>query len=94
MFDLNQNVGSLTTSGVDVSARYYFPTDVGRFGVLLDSVYLIKYDLTLAGGKLIQAAGNYDTGSGVPIGGLTPKLKFNAGVNYSFAGLSAGVITR
>ena len=92
--DLNQNVGSLTTSGIDLSARYIVPTDYGRFAFLFDSVYLVKYDLTLAGGKLINAAGNYDTGSGVPTGGLTPKLKFNAGVNYSNAGFSGGVSAR
>jgi len=91
VFDLNQNVGSLTTTGVDFAARYYFPTDFGRLGFLFDSTYLIKWNLTLASGKVIKAAGNYDAGSGLPIGGLTPRVKFNAGINYSLSGFSAGL---
>jgi outer membrane receptor protein involved in Fe transport len=91
VIDTNQNVGSLWTNGIDLAARYFLPTEYGRFGFLFDSTYLLRYNLTLASGQVIKAAGNYDTGSGNPTGGLTPRIKFNAGVNYSLEGFRAGV---
>jgi iron complex outermembrane receptor protein len=92
--DINRNVGSLSTRGIDLSARYTLATDYGRVGFLFDSTYLVKYDLTLAGGKLIKAAGNYDAASGSSAGGITPRIKFNAGVNYSLAGFRGGLTGR
>jgi outer membrane receptor protein involved in Fe transport len=91
VFDTNQNVGSLWTSGIDLSARYFVPTDFGRFGFLFDSTYLLRYNLTLASGQVIKAVGNYDAGTGLTTGGLTPRIKFNAGVNYALEGFRAGV---
>jgi outer membrane receptor protein involved in Fe transport len=92
--DLQTNVGVTQTSGFDFALRYTFPTDFGRFGLLFDSTYLAYYRQTLANGDTISAAGNYDLGSGSAIGSLTPKLKFNAGINYSIAGFNAGVRAR
>ncbi len=92
--DLTTNVGSVQTSGLDFAIRYSVPTDIGRFGFLFDSTYLIYYRQTLASGDVISAAGNYDLGSGSAIGSLTPKVKFNVGVNYSIAGFGAGVRAR
>jgi iron complex outermembrane recepter protein len=89
--DFETNVGSTKTSGVDFAVRYSLPTDLGRFGFLFDSTYLLGYDYSLASGKTYHAAGNYDLGAGVPSGGLTPRLKFNVGVNYGLAGFTAGV---
>src|SRR5260370_31260872 len=93
--DLETNVGRIITSGLDFAARYSLPTDFGRFGFLFDSTYLIAYNETLGFGTISQrtlhAAGNYDLGSGSAISALTPRVKFNAGVNYSLAGLNAGV---
>ncbi len=89
--DLNQNVGTLTTSGIDFAARYFMNTDVGRFGFLFDLSYLLAYDQTFADGTFFHSAGNYDSGSGGTTGGVTPRVKFNAGVNYSIGGFSAGL---
>jgi len=89
--DTETNVGSTSTSGIDLAARYQLPTDFGRFGFLFDSTYLLVYNFTLASGKTYHAAGNYDVGAGAPAGGLTPRIKFNAGVNYTLGGLSAGI---
>jgi iron complex outermembrane receptor protein len=89
--DLENNVGKVQTSGIDFAVRYTLPTDFGRFGFLFDSTYLIYYRQTLADGSVISAAGNYDLGSGSATSNLTPKIKFNVGVNYSEAGFSAGV---
>ena len=91
VIDTTTNVGSLWTNGIDLSARYYVPTDYGRFGFLFDSTYLLKWNLTLLTGQVIKGAGNYDSGSGIPTGGLTPRIKFNAGVTYALEGFRAGV---
>jgi outer membrane receptor protein involved in Fe transport len=92
--DFETNVGNLQTSGLDFAMRYGFPTDFGRFGLLFDSTYLFYLRQSLADGSLINTAGNYDFGSGSAIGNLTPKLKFNVGVNYALAGFGAGVRMR
>ncbi len=76
--DYTANLGKLTTAGIDLSGRYTLPTDVGRFGFLLDANYLIQQDQFIF--SLIKGAGNFDLG-------VNPRIKFNAGVNYSFAGL-------
>src|SRR5262249_35575909 len=86
IFDLDQNVATTQTSGLVLSARYSLPTVGGRFGLLFDSTYLIYYRQTQPSGSVISAAGNYDLGSGTaPIGNLTPKVKFNAGLDYALA---------
>jgi iron complex outermembrane recepter protein len=92
--DLENNVGSLQTSGIDFAVRYGFPTDFGRIGLVFDSTYLIYERQALADGSVINTAGNYDFGSGSPVGSLTPKVKFNVGVNYALAGFSAGLRAR
>jgi len=92
--DLTQNVGSIQTSGIDFALRYALPTDYGRFTFLFDSTYLIYIRQKLADGSVISAAGNYDLGSGTAVGNLTPKIKYNAGVNYSLANFNAGVRLR
>ena len=89
--DFETNVGRVITSGVDLAVRYGLPTDVGRFGFLFDSTYLVNYNLTLGSGNTIHAAGNYDLGTGAAIGNLTPKIRFNAGLNYTLAGFNAGI---
>jgi outer membrane receptor protein involved in Fe transport len=93
--DLTTNVGRVQTSGLDFALRYNLPTDFGRFGFLFDSTYLIFYRQVLGGNVgTISAAGNYDIGSGTAIGSLTPKFKFNAGLDYGIAGLQAGLRMR
>jgi iron complex outermembrane receptor protein len=92
--DVNQNVGTTQTSGLDFSLRYSLPLSAGRIGLLFDSTYLIYYRETLPSGAVLSTAGNYDLGSGSPIGGVTPKLKFNAGLDWSRARFSAGIRAR
>jgi outer membrane receptor protein involved in Fe transport len=81
--DYNNNLGELNTSGIDLSGRYSLPSDYGRFGFLMDANILIKQDQKLF--TLLKGAGNYDLG-------VNPRLKFNAGLNWSMFGLSAGLI--
>jgi outer membrane receptor protein involved in Fe transport len=92
--DLENNVGSVQTSGLDFAVRYGFPSEFGRFGILFDSNYLFYLRQSLADGSVINTAGNYDFGSGSAVGSLTPKLKFNVGLNYALAGFGAGIRMR
>jgi hypothetical protein len=92
--DLENNIGSVQTSGLDFAMRYGFPTDFGRFGVLFDSTYLFYLRQALSDGSVINTAGNYDFGSGSAVGSLTPKLKFNVDLNYALAGFGAGLRMR
>jgi outer membrane receptor protein involved in Fe transport len=92
ILNLTTNVGSDKTDGVDIAARYELPTEYGRFGFIFDGTLLHKFDRTLGDGTVIHARGTYDLGSG--LGGVYPSFKFNAGVNWSMGGFSAGVSTR
>jgi outer membrane receptor protein involved in Fe transport len=92
VYNLNNNVGSDKTDGVDIAFKYAIPTEYGRFGLVFDGNLLHKFDRTLADGTVIKARGTYDLGSG--LGGVYPAFKFNAGVNWSMGGFSAGVSTR
>ncbi len=99
IFNLNQNVGSTVTDGIDITMRYTLPTEVGRFGVIFNGSWLHKYDVTLADGSVIKGKGNYDlagqTGSGAGgAGGFYPAFKSNTGVTWSLAGANVGATWR
>jgi outer membrane receptor protein involved in Fe transport len=88
--DVNQNVGKLRTSGVDVGVRYTLPTGVGRFRFGLDGTWLSKYDRIqdLATGSLtIHGKGNYDLGA-------LPEWKANLSALWALAPWSAGAVLR
>jgi len=95
VIDTNTNVGELLTTGFDLGAQYSLPTDVGRFLFRFNGTYLLKYDYTDPSGLVIHGAGNYDGQGSVIASGSTnmnPRVKFNAGINYSLAGFNAGVV--
>jgi iron complex outermembrane receptor protein len=81
--NLNQNVGTTTTSGIDFAVRYALPTDYGRFGLGLDVTYLKDYDQNNA-----PAVGTYDLA--FPL----PHWKGNLGLNWRLGGWSAGALVR
>jgi len=89
----NLNVGTDRTDGVDLSMRYFLPTDVGRFTLGFDGTWLHSYDRTLADGTVIHGAGNFDLSTS-GTGGVYPTFKFISGVGWSFVGFAAGVNTR
>ncbi len=94
--DVNQNVGQLSTAGIDFAIRYALPTDFGRLGLLFDLTWLEHFDKTqtlATGTQVINAKGTYDLG-GQAYGGPLPQWKFNAGANWRLGGLSAGTIVR
>jgi iron complex outermembrane receptor protein len=82
--DVLQNVGKLSTTGLDLSLRYRIPTTFGRFTLSGDSSFLFKMNKTLADGTLVKGLNNYDLG-------VYPTLKLNLGVAYNIGGFLASV---
>jgi iron complex outermembrane receptor protein len=88
------DTNSVVTSGVDLGARYSLGTPAGRFGVGGTLRILINYD------NGVPAAGNYDLGSfnfvtnNNALGGLTPRLKGDAAVDWALAGFTAQLAGR
>jgi len=92
--DIAQNVGSLVTSGLDVTLRYALPAAAGRFRFLVDGNYLFTQDLTLPSGKVLSTAGNYDLSVFNLFLGVTPRARFNAAVDYATGPFTAGIVAR
>ncbi len=88
--DVNQNVGTLKTAGLDVAARYNIPTSVGRFGVGVEGTYLSYFDRTQAAGAgttTVHGKGNHDLGA-------LPAFKGNLSGTWASASASAGAVVR
>jgi len=93
--DLPQNVSSLTTSGLDLSAAYQYSNGYGTFRHALEGTYLFKYNLDngaidpLTGkDQIVHGKGFYDLG-------VNPDLKFNLFATWSHRlGLGAGINVR
>jgi iron complex outermembrane recepter protein len=92
--DVEQNAGSLVTSGIDVVLRYALPTAIGRFRFWIDSNYLITQNLVLPSGKVIHSARNYDLNVFSAVLGVTPRLRFNTGIDYDRGPFTTGVVAR
>ena len=92
--DVEQNAGSLITNGIDVVLRYALPSAVGRFRFWLDGNYLLSQNLVLPTGKVIHSAGNYDLSVFSGILGLTPRLRFNTGIDYDRGPFTTGIVAR
>jgi outer membrane receptor protein involved in Fe transport len=91
--NLNANVGTDKTDGVDLGVKYAMPTQAGRFGFDFIGTWLHKYDRILADNTLIHGKGNFDLNN-QGTGGVYPAFKFLSGVNWLLGGLAAGVNMR
>jgi iron complex outermembrane recepter protein len=74
---LNQNVGGVSTSGLDFSAAYQYRNSLGTFRHALEGTYLFQYNLdtgtrdpSTMKEEILQGRGVYDLG-------VFPDLKFN-----------------
>ncbi len=94
--NLNQNVGSETSAGVDLALRYMLPTaTAGRFNFVFDGTWLQKHNQTLADGTVVKGKNTYDLQSGgAGQGGTNAEYKFNAGVLWGLGGLGGGINTK
>jgi iron complex outermembrane receptor protein len=87
------NAGGVTTSGLDLGFRYSQPSPAGRFGLRATISYLLRYDENVQGPE-VSAAGNYDLGFGSAVGGLTPRMKVNAAIDWKLGSLAAALSGR
>ena len=94
VIDVLQNIGKDETDGVDLALTYLLPTPVGRFNFIFDGTWLHKFDRTLLDGTVIHGKNTYDISTGGRVGSVYPAFKFNSGLQWAYAGLSAGVNTR
>ncbi|HEX3757551.1 MAG TPA: TonB-dependent receptor [Kofleriaceae bacterium] len=77
IFDLTQNVGGVSTSGLDFSAAYQYRNPVGTFRHAVEGTYLFKYNVDTGSidpstmkEQILHGRGFYDLG-------VYPDLKFN-----------------
>jgi iron complex outermembrane receptor protein len=89
-----QNEITVNTSGLVLGLRYAQQSPAGRFGFRGTFSYLLRYDEQISEGGAISAAGNYDLGTGLPIGGLTPRLRFEATLDWKLGGFAAALSSR
>jgi outer membrane receptor protein involved in Fe transport len=82
--------GEINTSSLDLGLRYAQETPAGRFGLRGNFLYLLRYDTSAA----FSEAGNYGAGALSPTGGVTPRLKFDAAVDWKLADLAATLSSR
>jgi iron complex outermembrane receptor protein len=88
------NGGGTVTSGLDLQGRYSLPLAMGRLGVRAIVSYLVRYEQTFSDGAAISSAGNYDFASSSVFGGLTPRFKANASIDWSASGFDAALFGR
>ena len=92
VIDILQNVGTTTTDGIDVAARYYLHSGIGLWGFLADANFLLLYDQRLPDGTLVHGKGNFDLGAAGIVNGALPDYKFNLGVNWANKGWMANAV--
>ena len=98
IIDTFQNVGAITTSGLDFSAAYQYRTEVGTFRHALEGTYLFQYNVdtgtinpSTMKEDIIHGRGNYDLSTG-NAGGVYADLKFNVFTTWQHpSGLGAGL---
>ena len=91
LVDTIQNVGALSTSGLDFSAAYQYKNCLGSFRHAVEGTYLLKYNIdtgtvdpSTLKEQVLHGRGFYDLG-------VNPSLKFNVFTIWSHpSGLSGG----
>jgi len=91
VFDIRQNVGQLSTSGLDFAAAYQYRNNLGTFRHALEGTYLFKYNVDTGTidpktmkEQILHGKGFYDLG-------VNPDLKFNIFTIWNHpSGIGAG----
>lgn len=90
LVDLFQNVGALTTSGLDLSAAYQYRNSLGTWRHAVEGTYLFKYNID-SGTKNGMGEEEITHGKGFYDLGVNPDLKFNVFTIWSHpSGIGAG----
>ncbi|HVP69537.1 MAG TPA: TonB-dependent receptor [Anaeromyxobacteraceae bacterium] len=91
--DTLSNVGTYSTAGIDMAAKYQTDTDIGKWGAFFAATWLNYFDYTHPDGGVQHVAGTYDFGStgASSQGALYPHWKFNVNVNWAWKGWAANI---
>jgi iron complex outermembrane recepter protein len=93
--DLTQNVGGVTTSGLDFSAAYQYRNQFGTFRHALEGTYLFQYNLDTGTKNPATMKENILHGRGFYDLGVFPDVKFNIFTTWIHpSGLGAGFNVR
>jgi outer membrane receptor protein involved in Fe transport len=92
--DERANLGSYHTAGFDFAVRYAYPSEFGRFSLIVDGNILRSFRRSDAAGVITDGAGNYDMASVFTTNGMMPYFKVNTGLYWTMAGIGLGVSTR
>jgi outer membrane receptor protein involved in Fe transport len=91
LVDIFQNVGVLSTSGLDFSAAYQYRNNLGNFRHSFEGTYLFKYNID-SGTKDAMGKEVITHGKGFYDLGVNPDLKFNIFTLWNHpSGIGAGV---
>jgi len=90
LVDLFQNVGALSTSGLDFSAAYQYRNSLGTWRHAVEGTYLFKYNID-TGTKNGMGEEEITHGKGFYDLGVNPDIKFNVFTIWSHpSGIGAG----
>jgi outer membrane receptor protein involved in Fe transport len=85
------NANAIETSGIDLSVRGYYETDIGSFSPSFDSTYVLTYDLEDESGNKIDGAGSRNRTN---FGNPSPELRANLGLGWAYDKHSANLFVR
>ncbi len=85
------NAASVTTSGIDFSARYAWESPIGLITPSFQGTYLLRYDLEDPFAGAINGVGSRN---GANFGTATPQLRFNGGLGWELGPHSINTFVR
>jgi len=90
---LNDNLGDVKTSGVDLSASYRLRSGMGDWLFRLQETYVSRFDFqTEKGGPWFNGIGLYSGTPTIPGGGPVFRNQFTVSANWSMGSWAAGLI--
>lgn len=91
VYDLNDNVGGITTSGLDIAMGWTGDIGLGALTLGLDATYVEEYDKELGDGSVLSHAGYFwDNSDGNPGDGNYARWKANLNAVWEYNDFTVG----
>lgn len=91
VYDFNENVGGIKTSGLDISANWTGDIGLGTLSTGIDATYIDKYDKEQGDGTILSHGGYFrDNSDGAPGDGNYPRWKANFSALWEYNDLAVG----